>query len=117
MPTLVPSLEQIVDTVRKLPKKDRQYVLSRILTAASDTPKGQQALQRFRRLRNQFRLKPEQERSLSDLLARANEGTLGDQEQRELDALLHESQERTLELALAVLGSSAPSTSHGKWQK
>lgn len=97
--------DQIVDAFRQLPSKDRQYVIDQLISEIGDIPRGDRALQFFDKLRDSFRLEPKKESRLSTLLAKSKEGELSRREQEELDALLDESQERTLQLTLAVMTS------------
>jgi hypothetical protein len=103
MPTVELTVEQIVDAVRQLPEKDRQYVMTRLISG--EIPKGEEAILRFQRLGSQFRMTPKQEQRLSELLAKGGERSLTKSDQRELDVLLDLSHQRTMELALAVMSS------------
>lgn len=98
---------QIVDAFRQLPAKDRQYVIDQLLSDIGNVPRGEKAIERFDELRDSFRMDSKKERRLSTLLAKSNEGPLAKREQQELDTLLDESQERTLQLTLAVITSGA----------
>lgn len=99
------SAQQIVDAYRQLPPNERKYVVDQFIAEIGDLPRGEKALGRFDDLRDSFRLRPEKESRLSTLLAKANEAPLAAGEQEELDGLLHESQERTLQLTLAMMTS------------
>lgn len=105
MPTVELTVEQIVDAVRQLPKEDRQHVLAELIADAGEIPKGEKALQQFKRLRDDFRMPSRQEQRLSDLLAKGNQGALTKKVQQQLDELLDASHQRTMELAIAVIGS------------
>ena len=97
--------EQLCDAVRQLPQRERIELLAEVLSETNAFPHGDEARKLFKRLRGQYEMSPQDERRTSELLAKTNEGTLTAKERRELDALLDEGQERTLQLALAVMFS------------
>lgn len=97
--------EQLCDALRQLPERERIQLIAELLSETNGFPQGDEARKLFKRLRGKYRMSPKDEQRTSDLLAKGNEGTLTAKERRELDALLDESQERMLELALAVMFS------------
>lgn len=97
--------EQLCGAVRQLPERERIELIAELLSETNGFPQGDEARKLFKRLRGKYRMSPKDERRTSQLLAKGNEGTLTAKERRELDALLDESQERTLQLALAVMFS------------
>ena len=98
--------EQVFDAVRQLPERDRIQIIAELLAETNGFPQGDEARKLFKRLRGEYRMEPKDERRMSVLLAKGNEGTLSAKDRRELDTLLDESQERTLQLALAVMFSA-----------
>jgi hypothetical protein len=67
----------------------------------------------FRRLRGKHRLPVAKQARMSKLLARANERSLSVEESRELDRLVQEYEERTLELVREVSMAVTPSGRNG----
>jgi hypothetical protein len=101
--------EQLIDAVRQLPEGDRIQMIADLLADTRGFPQGDEAAKRFKRLRGKYRLPPRKEQRISALLSKQNQGTLCRKERRELDDLLDESQQRMLQLALAVMFSGRPS--------
>ena len=95
------TVEQIVDAARQLADDDRV----RLIAALVEKPKGDAARHVLEQLRDQFRMEPKRQQRMSALLAKGNEGKLTPQERAELDELVDEFQQRSLDLAQAVAQS------------
>jgi hypothetical protein len=105
MPLIELSLEQILEAVIQLPRQQRDQLVADI----QKFPQGEQAREAFADLRSKFTMPAKKQQRISLLQSKANEGTLTAKEQADLDQLVVECEQRTLDLAHAVARSG-----HGK---
>lgn len=100
----VESLDQIIEAVRQLPEKQRELLLKEIHAL----PKPQEARVVAQRLRGKHRMGEKKRKRMSELLARATDGSLTAAEKEELHRLVEEFETKTLELAQAIAGTLKP---------
>jgi hypothetical protein len=101
MATVDLTLDQIVAAVRQLPEGQRRALL---LDIENETI-PEQALLAARRFRDRFSLGEKKRKRMSTLLARSNAGVISPSERKELDRLVDEFEQKTLELAQAITGT------------
>ncbi len=104
MATVELTLEQLRDAIIQLPDSQRQ----RLLEDIERIPAAEDARRMASELRGTFRMNAHNRARMSELLAKGNEGTLSAAESRELNALVDEFEQRTLQMARAVVRSGQP---------
>jgi hypothetical protein len=98
------TLEQIVDAVRQLPEAQRKELL-RVLESL---PTPAQARATARQIRESWRLRPKDRKRLTALLAKGNAGTLTAAESQELDRLVEQFEQNTLDMARTLAAGAKP---------
>jgi hypothetical protein len=103
------SVKQVIHAARQLSQAERRVVIAELQKAPSraDVQKA------FRRLRGKHRMPAPKQARMSKLLAKANERSLSVEESEELDRLVQEYEERTLELVQEVRMAVTPSGRNG----
>jgi hypothetical protein len=98
------TLEQLREAIIQLPETQRQRLLEEIQCTAT----ANEARRLARELQGTFRMNVEQRARMSKLLDKGNEGTLSASESRELNALVDEFEQRTLQMARTLAKSGKP---------
>ena len=98
MATVELTLEQLRDALIQLPEPQRRQLLEDI----NRLPAAEEARAAAPRVRGTFRMPARQRKRLSELLAKGNDGTLTTEEGRELDALVDQFEQKTLDTARAL---------------
>ncbi|MGE0822551.1 MAG: hypothetical protein AB7G75_32095 [Candidatus Binatia bacterium] len=98
MATVDLTLKQLREAIVQLPKSQRQKLLADI----ARTPTPDEAREKARRVRSTFRMPARQRERLATLLAKGNAGTLTTEENRELDALVDQFEDKTLAMAREI---------------
>jgi hypothetical protein len=101
MATLELTVEQILNVARKLPESQKR----RLVRELGQFPRPRRSRDLIRHLRGAYRMPAQKKKRLSDLLAKGNSGTLSAAESGELDRLVTEFEEKTLDLARAAARS------------
>ena len=107
MPAL--NVKQVIHAARQLSQAERRMVIADLQKA----PSREEVQKPFRRLRGKHRMPGAKQTRMSKLLAKANEGSISVEESQELDRLVQEYEERTLELVQEVSRAVAPSRRNG----
>ena len=107
MPAL--TVKQVIHAARQLSDAERQKLITELQIA----PSRQQVEKAFRRLGPEHRMPGPKQRRMSRLLSKANQEPLSSQESDELDRLIEEYEERTLELVQQVSQAVASSRGNG----
>lgn len=89
------TLEQLRDAIIQLPEPQRRQLLEEI----DRLPSAEEARTAARRVRGAFRMPASQRKRLSELLAKGHDGTLTAKESRELDTLVDQFEQKTLDMA------------------
>ena len=105
MATVELTLEQLRDAIIQLPEPQRRKLLEDI----KRLPATEEAREAAQRVRGTFRMPARQRKRMSELLAKGNDGTLTDQESQELDALVDQFEQKTLDMTRALTRSSKSS--------
>lgn len=95
MATVELTLEQLRDAIVQLPKPQRRKLFAEVERLSP----AEEVREAARRIRGTFRLNAHQRERMADLLAKGNEGTLTAKESRELDALVDQFEDKTLDMA------------------
>ena len=98
MATVELTLEQLREAIVQLPKSQRQKLLADI----ARIPTPDEARKKARRVRSTFRMPARQRERMATLLAKSKEDTLTSEENRELDALVDQFEEKTLAMAREI---------------
>ncbi len=98
MATVELTLEQLRDAIVQLPNPQRQKLLAEI----ARTPTPNKAREKARLLRPTFRMPARQRERMEELLAKGNEGTLSSEENRELDALVDQFEDKAFAMAREI---------------
>ncbi|MBI4603303.1 MAG: hypothetical protein HY721_15220 [Planctomycetes bacterium] len=107
MATVELTLEQLLDAVQQLPPPQRK----RLIQQMESLPTPAEARRAARRLRGRYRLSASRRKRLSELLLKGNSGALTSRANKELQRLAMEFEQRTLEMAQAVVrrtGTASP---------
>jgi hypothetical protein len=103
------SVKQVIHAARQLSQAERRVVIAELQKA----PSRAEVQRAFRRLRGKHRMPGAKQARMSKLLATANERSLSVEESQELDRLVQEYEERTLELVQEVRTTVTPSGRNG----
>ncbi len=95
MDTVAPSFHQILETVKQLPAGQRQKLVDEI----QNLPPSRPSPATIRRVRAALRMGPKKRKRMSILLQKGNAGTLSVLEKKELNQLVEEFEQKTLEMA------------------
>ena len=95
------TLEQLRDAIIQLPEPQRRKLLEDI----QRLPTTEEARAAAQRVRGTFRMLARQRKRMSALLAKGNNSTLTAEESRELDALVDQFEQKTLDMACALTRS------------
>jgi hypothetical protein len=107
MATVDLTFSQIVDAVRQLPAIERERLLKEI----DRLPRSDAARRAAQRIRGNYRLSATKRRRMSELLSKGNGGTLSADESVELDGLVEEFEQKTLEMAESLARKTKPRSS------
>jgi hypothetical protein len=97
------TLEQLREAIIQLPAAQRQKLLREV----ERLPEGDDARRLAQQCQGTFRMPAKERKRMSELLAKGNEGVLTAAESRELDALIDQFEQRTLDMARTVAGSKS----------
>ena len=101
MATVELTLEQLRDAIIQLPEPQRRKLLEDI----QRLPTTEEARAAAQRVRGTFRMPARQRKRMSALLAKGNHGTLTAEASRELDALVDQFEQKTLDMTCALTRS------------
>lgn len=105
MATVELTLEQLRDALLQLPESQRRQLLEDL----QSLPTATEARAAAQHMRRTFRMPAPQRKRMSALLAKGNDGTLTPEESCELDALVAQCEQQTLEMARALTRSGQAS--------
>ena len=92
------SLAQLRDALLQLPEPQRRQLLEDL----QRLPTSEEVREAARRMGGTFRRPARQRKRMSALLAKSNDGTLTAEESQELDALVDQFEQQTLDMARAL---------------
>lgn len=109
MATVELTVEQILDAIRQLPESERRRIVAEIEhVSPSGASVSDQMERTVQKLRSRFRMNPADRKRMSELLRKATEGKLTGEESGELDRLVDDFEQRTLEMAEALVEATVP---------
>lgn len=107
MATVELTREQLISAVQQLSQEDRETLLKELLRS----PSHEEAVAAAAKLRPKYQLPAREQRRLTRLLQKGQEGKLADSERSELNALLEDVDHRNLAMARELIASFGLSTS------
>lgn len=102
MATVELTLEQIREAIIQLPAEQRE----KLLRDVERLPTADDARRMARQRRGSFRMPAKERKRMSELLVKGNEAALSAAESQELESLVDQFEQRTLDMARAIAGSS-----------